>query len=498
VFVLSSGHVQLALDGTGGVAVGGSADVEVIVDAVGSGGVAVGGAATVAFNPLLALAGTGGVLVGGSSDMDVITDAEGSGGVLVGGTADVEVVVNAVGSGGVAVGGAAIIDPPELLLDCTGDLALTVDPSGLIQPTTAREVILPGSRRFTFRHELLDSTNTVVGDLDTVTEATVSQDWLADIKRKLSLTMRDGGTLQVDWLSDRIRPWVRLHLPPYEDGDWVEWPQGVFLLSSPRRHTDEAGTVWRSVDGYDQLQALADDRVVDRYVVPSGTVYTTAVTTLLSGYTAVVRVAASTLPVTREWAPGTSKLRIINDLLGEINYQSLSFDEAGNAVVQPYTAPSQRVEEWRFADDESSLTLPQVDQELDLFGVPNSWVLVVSNPDQSTLTATYTNTDPASPTSTVRRGRTITDFRTETDAADQAALDAKVARLAFEASQIYEHLSFSTGLMPICSGNDVYRIVHGPLAVNAAFCETSWSMPLKAGAAMTRKARRVVSVSGGA
>ena len=425
-------------------------------------------------------------------------DLAGSGGVLVGGAAVVQgnPLASLTGSGGVLAGGAAIVDPPELLLDCTGNLALVVDPSGLIQPTKAREVIFPGARRFTFRYELLDSSNAIVGDLDTVTEATVSQDWLAGIKRKLSLTMRDGGTLQVDWLSDRIRPWVRLHLPPYADEDWVEWPQGVFLLSSPRRHTDDAGTVWRSVDGYDQLQLLSDELAIVRHVVMADSVYTTEVATILwaAGVTAVVRASASRTPVDKEWDPGTSRLQVINELLAEINYQPLSFDELGNAIVQPYTAPSQRVEEWRYVDDESSLTLPQIDQEVDLFGIPNVWALVVSNPDQPPISAWYVNVNPASPTSTVRRGRYITDFRTEQNAADQAALDAKVARLAFEASQVYEHLSFSTGLMPIHSGNDVYRIVHGPLAVNAKFCETGWSMRLEAGAAMTHKARRVVAL----
>jgi hypothetical protein len=384
-----------------------------------------------------------------------------------------------------------------LLVDFTGDLTLAVAGAGRVTPSVGREVIEAGSRRLSFRYELLYVDNERVGDLDTVTEATVSQDWLADIKRRLDLTMRDGGTLPVDWMSDRVRPWVRLHLPPYGDDDWMEWPQGVFLLSAPSRSTDSAGTVWRRVSGFDQLQVFADDKVPDRYAVAAGAVYTDAVATLLAGADVTVTASASTLPTTQEWDPGTSKLRIINDLLGAINYQSLSFDEWGRAIVRPYTAPSQRPEEYTYADGESSLMLAKVDQELDLFGVPNRWVLVVSNADRSALTSSYLNQDPASPTSTVRRGRTITDFRTEQDAADQVTLDAKAARLAFEASQVFEHLSFSTGLMPIHSGNDVYRIRFTPLGVNSTFAETSWSMPLKAGATMTHKARRVVSVTGG-
>jgi hypothetical protein len=142
----------------------------------------------------------------------------------------------------------------------------------------------------------------------------------------------------------------------------------------------------------------------------------------------------------------------------------------------------------------AGLVIPNVDQELDLFGVANAWSLAVSDPDRPALVSVYVNSDPGSPTSTVRRQRTIVDFRTEEDAPDQATLNAKVARLAFEASQVYEALDFSTALMPIHSGNDVYRIVYPSLAVNTKYTEQTWSMELRAGAAMKHRARRVVTV----
>jgi hypothetical protein len=136
-----------------------------------------------------------------------------------------------------------------------------------------------------------------------------------------------------------------------------------------------------------------------------------------------------------------------------------------------------------------------MDQELDLFNVPNQWVMVVSEPElDPPLRSVYTNSDPASPTSTVRRQRTITDYREEQEAVDQASLDGKVARLAFEASQVYESIPFQTALMPIHSGNDVYRLVVSRLAINAAYVEHSWKMTMKAGVPMDHVARRVVTV----
>jgi hypothetical protein len=219
-----------------------------------------------------------------------------------------------------------------------------------------------------------------------------------------------------------------------------------------------------------------------------------AVTTLLGGVAASIAPSTATLVAAKEYDPGTSKLKIINDLLGMINYESLSFDEDGVAVVQPYTAPSVRTEEYVYATDQSGLMVPEADQELDLFSVPNQWTLVVSEPDQPAIVSTYTNNDPGSPTSTVRRDRIISDFRIEVEAVDQATLDAKVERLAFEASQVYEALEFGTGIMPIHSGNDVYRIAYDPLAINNKYAEQTWTMPLKSGSTMAHRARRVVTV----
>jgi hypothetical protein len=549
-----------------------------------------------------------------------------------------------------------------------------------------------GSRKQTFRYELLDSNNTKLADLDQVESCTVTQDWLADIKRKATFVLRSAG--QIDFLSNRIKPWVKLHLPPYGGNDWVEWPQGVFLLSTPERTTDMNETVRRAVSGYDQLKIYLEDTTFDRFTVPAGTRYTDAILdmlvatnpvvvtrdefgrvnttswgndenghvwadhgtinatyavsggqghidvtsgnaymaltditvvdmevvtlvtsttvdsftgvvmrfsepivgeTLANGYgcavngttgdleiyrnisgtgatlldsasipgwtantrwylrfravgsllqgkawaedssepaiwsveatdtthtggtaacqrigTGIARFdsfqlidplsgvaishSTATLQVDREWDPGTPMLHVINELLGTINYNSLSFDAEGRAVIAPYVSPQDRHPSYVYADDEVSVLHPEVIQELDLFSVANRWVLAMSEPDQDPIVSVFTNNDPGSPTSTVRRQRVITDFRTEIEAADQSTLDGKVARLAFEASQVFEAVEFTTALMPFHGGNDVIQLRFNPLAISGKYAEVSWSMPLKADGVMAHRARRVVSV----
>jgi hypothetical protein len=352
-----------------------------------------------------------------------------------------------------------------------------------------------GARRFSFRYELLDAGNVYVDDITSaVLGAKVSMNWLADIKRTATFKLRETGL--IDFLSDRIKPYVRIYVPPYGPKDFAEYPQGVFMLPSPTRNSDERNVLTRGIEAYDALKSFIDDKVTTRYTAAAGTVYTTAISTLLGSIPKSIAPSTKTLLTAYEADPGTSKLSIINALLGAINYESLSFDEDGVAIVQPYRDPSTRGEEYQYGADDQGLIIPNVDEEIDLFDVANKWTIVVSDPDRPALSATYTNTDPASPTSTVRRQRTIVDFRTEEDdpVADQATLDAKVQRLAFEASQVYQAIEFDTALMPIHSGNDVYRITYPALAVNAKFTEQTWSMELAAGAEMSHRARRVVTV----
>lgn len=204
--------------------------------------------------------------------------------------------------------------------------------------------------------------------------------------------------------------------------------------------------------------------------------------------------SSSSIPTVKEWEAGTSKKEIINDLLDAINYESISFDEDGYAVVKPYISPQDRGQEYTYQDNELSVMYPEVQQDLDLFTVPNRWILTVSDPDRDTIVVDFTNMDPASPTSTVRRARTITSFESEQDADSEATLIEKASRLAFEASQVYENIQFDTGLMPIHSGNDVYGITYDPLGINGKYSETQWEMDLQAGAKMSHTARRVVSL----
>ncbi|CAM5794816.1 hypothetical protein [Brevibacillus borstelensis] len=347
-------------------------------------------------------------------------------------------------------------------------------------------------RTIRFRYELLDKKNQFKAHLRTVKTGRVGYHALAQIKRTASFSLREDGT--INFLSDRIKPYVLLRMG---DGGWTEWPQGVFVLSTPPRKADETGSVWREVEAYDLLQVLVDDKVDDRYTVKVGANYIVEVKKLLdsAGITGQNLTATDkTLPADRDWDPGTAKLHIINDLLGAINYRSLWFDEHGIAVAQPYVTPASRASEYTYRDDDKSVIFPDMEQSLDLFAVPNKWVLVVSEPDRPPLVSTYTNSNPESPTSTVSRGRTIVDYREYEEAADQSTLDARAQRIASEASQVYESVEFETAIMPMHSDMDCLTLEFTTLGISDKYIETSWEFDLRAGARMRHRIRKVVNV----
>lgn len=347
------------------------------------------------------------------------------------------------------------------------------------------------SRTWDFRFERLAKDGSTYGAAELARGTTkITHAALAD-KIKRSITGALNPDQAFDFLSDRLRVFTRLQML---DGDWQEWPLGTFLLASNEtpRGTRLARET-RGFTGFDLLQVLVEDCVIDRYVVASGTAVITAAATVLTsaGFTTnALATSALTLPAAMEWEPGTSKLQIVNDLLATINYKPLSMTPYGVPIAGPYVDPAAADVLWSYTLDTASLVRPGTRVTLDLFSVPNVVVGVLSEPERAPLVATATNSNPASPLSTVRRGRSIVQLIDSQGAVDLTTLQAKVDRVLTEQGQQYESIVFDTGLMPFHDDGDVVLFDDGSGAVR--YRETGWEMELRAGGVMRHNARRVV------
>ncbi len=374
-----------------------------------------------------------------------------------------------------------------------------------------------GVVEMTFRYELLDKDNKKIKDLDNVISGEISVKSLANIKRTASFRLKEDP--DINFLTDRIAPYCRLKIPegrlitksqsflhPHQtvtnedtkrsEGGYVEFPLGVFLLSSPKR-SDENGEIFRDVDAYDGLQVLKDDRFSERYTIPAGTRYYDAVIDILksAGITKYnIEYTDKTLSNAKDFEPGREKLFAVNDLLGAINYDGIQVDVYGYYNSSSYELPNQRSPEYTYRDDDQSVTLPGMEEELDLNSIYNQFVVVRTNEEQEPISATYTNDNPNSPVSTVNLGRTKTDYREVQDIADQESLNGYVQRIAHEATKIYGKLTFETGIMPFHDIDDVLQIEYSRLGITEKYIETEWSFPLQAGGTMSHEVRKVVEL----
>src|SRR3546814_9316799 len=88
-------------------------------------------------------------------------------------------------------------------------------------------------------------------------------DWSSDV---CSSDLTGGGsTTPPVWFDNLEITEPRTYVRFTDDSvNYVEWPQGVFILSSPQRESDDADVITRQVDGYDLAQLLQDDMIADR------------------------------------------------------------------------------------------------------------------------------------------------------------------------------------------------------------------------------------------
>ena len=295
----------------------------------------------------------------------------------------------------------------------------------------------------------------------------------------------------VDWLTDQIRPELVI--------DGVAHPLGVYLPATVTPIEDE-NTKSVHVEAFDRCWLVRDNYTETIRHFAAGSGYTDIVKQLLTEAGIAVQIvtpSTATLAEDREdWDIGTSLLQIVNDLLGEINYNPLWFDATGAAIVEPASVPTAANIEHTLDDSNvESLLLPEIRRETDVYQAPNVFVCVVSNADKSAaMVASAVNDNPQSPLSITRRGRRIVQIKRLDNIASQTELQAYADRLRNESLFTGETITVRTGLLPGFGVADVTALHYGDLS---AICiERSWTMELIVGGRMTHKLEKVVIALG--
>lgn len=288
----------------------------------------------------------------------------------------------------------------------------------------------------------------------------------------------------VDWLTDTLRPYMAV--------DGQEWQLGEYVITSATDRYENA-RVYSDLEGYDRGVNVQNGTLDNRITISSGTKYLDAIQEQLVAC-GIQRVLmdpnSDAIKETRaDWEIGESRLKVVNDLLTEINYRTLWFDSTGSARLTKYAQPSAELATKTYAAGEMSVIADGATSSLDVYGAYNDWIAIVSNPDKSLMIARATNDNPLSALSVQRIGKRTAPIIRLDNIASQSALQEYVDNVKFRGMASQETVTWATANMPHEVG-EIVILQHPHL--EGVFEETGWEMSLEAGAEMKHTGKRVV------
>lgn len=291
----------------------------------------------------------------------------------------------------------------------------------------------------------------------------------------------------VDWLRTRLRIFYTVN--------GQQFSRGIFIPTTPTGARSATGGP-RMVEIYDKATILVEDAVPETFVVPSGTVVTDLVRTLVQDAgIADVRIEDSeeVTAAQSSWEPGTSLIEIVNDLLRSINFTAIHPTTSGALRAYPETPAEHRPVTWTLDDGEyTSLLMDDYEDEQDLYRIPNRWIGTSrTDGEEPALISVAVNTDPDDPYSYPSRGRWITRYSEDVEATSQEVLDSIILGNLNAARSVIRTLSITHAWLPLAL-DDIVRLIdreHGiDIRARVVKIEENLTVP---GALMTTTLREV-------
>jgi hypothetical protein len=399
---------------------------------------------------------------------------------------------------------------------------MTVLPAGAlpVRDLTTREVLY-GARSTSYRYELLQhnvttGVDSLLGFLDGVRdEGSMRWSSSSSVKKSCSLSVVDlvqaGPGLtrvsDVNLVTTRIRPVLVIEGLP-------EIPLGVYVVTAAPEEWAATGRTY-SIELHDKSTVLEQDAVDVSYSVGTSTAVLQLVKTVIESAGELIDVDASdtrTLTSPLVWEAGTSKLRIVNDLLDALNYNSLFVDGVGNFRATAYVPPADRSIRYSMLNDDSgvslvrelsdgdaSIYLPEWKRDRDTYKVPNRVTAVAAGDgDAAPLSGTVTNEDPASPFSFPSRGRWITrvidgvDVPDLSEVATVTFLEDKARQTLVAASAVQAAVNVKCLPIPL-ELLDVLVFASTPAGINARHVVRGVSLGLSFAGVMDLELQEVIS-----
>lgn len=276
------------------------------------------------------------------------------------------------------------------------------------------------------------------------------------ITRDLSSDTLGSATLDCKTILDEC--YVRVYLISIQNGETDKRPLGTFIIQTPSESFD--GKVLKNTyDGYTPLLELKEKSPPLGYtLLKDQEIMSIALNLFRENMRAPVVKANSTKTLYDDFVSNTSDtwLTFLSDLVANAEFQ-IRLDEQGKVIFEPVQDIASIQSVWTYNDDDISILYPDITNDRDLYGIPNT-VEVIYSSNGEILYSKVVNDDKNSPISTVKRGREILYRDTNPSISGiptQEMLDAYATQLLRNLSTLEHTISYRHGYCPVRIGDVV-------------------------------------------
>lgn len=266
------------------------------------------------------------------------------------------------------------------------------------------------------------------------------------------------GSATIDVTDSLSEAYVRVYLITIQNGVRERHPLGTFLVQTPSSNFD--GRVRMvSMDAYTPLLELKENPPPIGYFLRKGeNIMDAAYRIIREKARAPVVAATCDDKLHYDFVADTSDtwITFLRDLIANAKYK-FELDELGRILFSPEQDTASLQPVWTYDDSNSSILLPSINMDHDLYGVPNAVEVTYSNGVDHYF-ARVVNDDPNSPISTVNRGREILHRVTNPNLngdPTKRQIDEYARNLLKELSSLEYTISYTHGYCPVRVGDCV-------------------------------------------
>lgn len=233
------------------------------------------------------------------------------------------------------------------------------------------------------------------------------------INRETDSETRGSATFDITENIDEC--YVRVYLVTIQNGVKEKHPLGTYLVQTPASSYDGKVSTYQ-VDGYTPLMELKEKQPPLGFSIErkNGELIMDAGYRLAQQYCrapVVPTKSTSTLSDNFVADPKDTWLAYLSSLIsnasGDEPKYKFDLDEMGRILFAPIQKTEALQPVWTYTDDNSSILLPEITLDRDIYGIPNV-VEVIYSTSSKQYYGRAVNNDENSPTSIVNRGREIT------------------------------------------------------------------------------------------